>query len=86
VVAEDEMPDPQTDAERRAAALEALRAGQPASSPAATFWQQHGGKVIFAVALVLGIWLFARVVGSFVKTSIAETHRTQEEVRRGLAH
>ena len=78
------MPDLQTEAQKQAAALEALRHGPPPKSGAATFWQQHGGKLIATVALLLGLWLLARLVGSFMHTSIAETERTQEELRRGM--
>jgi hypothetical protein len=72
------------DPQKQAAALEALRTAVPPRPLAATFWDRHGGKVVFAVALVLGVWLFARVVGRFIGHSVAETSRAEEELRRGL--
>ena len=70
------------EAERRAAALDALKNQTPAETQ--TFWQQHGAKVIAAVAILLGLWLVARAVGSFMRTSVDETSRSQEELRRGM--
>jgi len=70
------------DAERRAAALDALKSQSPVETQ--TFWQQHGAKVIAAVAVVLGLWLVTRAVGSFLRTSVDETSRSQEELRRGM--
>jgi hypothetical protein len=80
------MPDapPPTDPARRAAALQALQAGRPPASAPATFWKQHGGKLIFAAALVLGVWLLARGVGRFMRTSVSETARSEEVIRRGV--
>ena len=72
------------DPERQAAALEALRTAVPPRPRAASFWERNGGKVVLAVALVLGVWLFARVVGRLIGTSVAETSRAEEDLRRGL--
>ncbi|MGZ6143329.1 MAG: hypothetical protein ACXWLM_08320 [Myxococcales bacterium] len=72
------------DPQRQAAALEALRTAVPQKSEAATFWERHGGKVVLAVALLLGVWLAARVVGGFLRASVDETSRAQEDLRRGL--
>jgi hypothetical protein len=74
----------QTPEARRAAALEALRIERPAAPPAASFWQEHGGKVILVTGLTLGIWLLARGVGSYMQSSSAETEKAQETIRKGL--
>ena len=71
------------EAERRAAALEALRTAPPPAE-AHSFWQQRGGKVVLAVAILLGFWLAMRAVGRFMRNSVAETARAEEELRRGL--
>ena len=68
--------------ERRAAALDALKTASPRETQ--TFWQQHGTKIAGAVALLLGLWLVTRAVGSFLRTSVEETTRSQEELRRGM--
>jgi hypothetical protein len=75
-------PDPE--AERRAAALEALKISPPPRSEAESFWQQHGGKIVGAVALLLGLWLVSRAVGGFMQHSLSESERAQEDLRRGL--
>ena len=72
------------EAERRAAALEALRNAPPPKTEAESFWQQNGGKIVAAVAILLGLWLVTRAVGGFLRTSVSETDRAQEEIRRGL--
>ena len=72
------------EAERRAAALEALRNAPPPKTEVESFWQQNGGKIVLAVALLLGLWLVTRVVGGLVHTSVSETSRAEEELRRGL--
>jgi hypothetical protein len=72
------------DPERRAKALEALRIGRPAPSQASTFWSQHGGKVMLAAVLALGLWLVAGAVGRFMHTSISETERSEEVLRSGM--
>ena len=72
------------DPKRQAAALEALRTATPAKSEAASFWERHGGKLIITGVLLLGIWVGARVVGAFVRNSVDETSRAQDDLRRGL--
>ena len=72
------------DPKRQAAAIEALRAAVPPKSEAETFWQRHGGKVVVAAALLLGLWLVSRAVGAFVRSSVDGTTRAQEDLRRGL--
>src|SRR5205823_258492 len=69
---------------RRAAALEALRQGQPAVSPQATFWQRHGGKIVLAAVVLLVIWIGARAVGRFMQASVSETGRAQDQLREGM--
>ncbi len=76
-------PEP-TSAERRAAALEALKNAPPERGQAASFWERSGAKVVGAIALVLGLWLAVRAVGAFVRTSTSESDRAQEELRRGM--
>ena len=73
-------PEPIDPAARRAAALEALRVQRAPT----TFWKQHGGKVILATALMLSAWLLVRGVGRFVETSVSETARSEEALRRGM--
>jgi hypothetical protein len=70
------------DPARRAAALEALSARQTETPD--TFWKLHGGKVIFTVALVLGLWLVLAGLGRFLQHSISETARSEEVIRRGV--
>ncbi len=77
-------PDPIDPAARRAAALEALRANPAPASAPATFWKQHGGKLILAGALVFSVWLLVRGVGRLVQTSVSETARSEEVLRRGM--
>jgi fatty acid desaturase len=72
------------EAERRAAALEALRHATPPRSEAATFWEQHGRKIIGGLLLLFGLWLVARAVGGFMHSSASETEKAQEVIRRGL--
>jgi hypothetical protein len=72
------------EAERRAAALEALKIAPLPRTEAESFWQQHGGKIVGAVALLLGLWLVSRAVGGFMRHSMSESDRAQEELRRGL--
>lgn len=72
------------DPQKQAAALEALRTAVPPKTEAESFWERHGGKVIVAVAVLLGLWLAARVVGGFVQHSVDETGRAEETLRRGL--
>ena len=72
------------EAERRAAALEALRFAPPETTDAGSFWSRHGRTVVALVAFGLGLWLVTRAVGGFLHTSQAETDRSQDELRRGL--
>ena len=72
------------DPQRKAAALEALRNATPPKSQAASFWARHGGKLILAGVLLLGIWVGTRLVGAFVRSSVDETSRAQDDLRRGL--
>jgi hypothetical protein len=72
------------EAARRAAALEALRKEQPAKSAGTTFWQQHGGKMILAAVLLLAFWLLGLGVGRYLRTSISETSRSEDELRRAM--
>ena len=75
------MGDPK-EADRRAAALDALRAAPPAEPR--TFWQEHGNKILLAGGILLALWLVMRMVGGFLRTSADETSRAEEEIRRGL--
>jgi len=72
------------DPQRQAAALEALRNATPPKSEAASFWGRHGGRLILAGVLLLGIWVGAWLVGAFVRSSVDETTRAQDDLRRGL--
>jgi hypothetical protein len=72
------------EAQRRAAALEALRTAPPQKSEAASFRERYGGKLILAAAVLLVLWLAVRAVGSFLHTSVDETRRAEEDLRRGL--
>jgi len=72
------------EAARRAAALEALSKAQPAKSAGATFWEQHGGRFVLGGILILALLLVALAVGKFMRTSISETSRSEQELRRGM--
>ena len=72
------------EAERRAAALEALRVAPPPALDTGSFWGRHGRTVIAVVALLAGLWILTRAVGSFLHSSVSETSRSQEELRRGM--
>ena len=72
------------DPKRQAAALEALRTATPPKSEAASFWARYGGRLILAGVLLLGIWAGAWMVGAFVRNSVDETTRAQDDLRRGL--
>jgi hypothetical protein len=72
------------EAARRAAALEALSKGQPAQSASATFWEKHGGRIVLGGVLLLALVLVALGVGKFLRTSISETSRAEQDLRRGL--
>ncbi len=75
------MGDPK-EADRRAAALDALKTASLRETR--TFWQEHGSKVVAAVAVLLGLWLVTRAIGSFMRSSVEETSRSEEVLRRGL--
>ncbi len=72
------------EAERRTAALEALKTAAPPRTEVESVWQQHGRKIAAAVALLLGLWLVTRAEGSFLRTSVSETDRAEQELRRAL--
>jgi hypothetical protein len=72
------------EAERRAAALEALRNGPPPRSEAQTFWEQHGRKIIGGLLLLFGLWLVVRAVGGLLHRSASETERAEDVIRRGI--
>ena len=72
------------EAARRAAALQALSKAQPAQSAGATFWEQHGGRIIVGGILFVALLVIALAVGRFVRTSISETSRAEQDLRRGL--
>jgi hypothetical protein len=72
------------EAARRAAALQALSKAQPAQSAGATFWERHGGSIVLGGILLVGLVLVALAVGKFLRTSISETSRAEQELRRGL--
>ena len=72
------------EAARRAAALQELSKAQPPASAGATFWQQHGGRIVLGGILLLGLLVVALAVGKFMRTSISETNRAEQDLRRGL--
>jgi hypothetical protein len=74
----------ESESQRRAAALEALKHAPPQQRDSGSFWNRHGAKVAAIVALALGLWLMARAVGAFMRHSISETERADEELRRGM--
>jgi hypothetical protein len=75
---------PEDEAKRRAAALAALQQKAPATPPAQAFWQRHGARIAIGAALLLGLVLIARAVGSFMRTSVSETNRAEQDLRKGL--
>ena len=75
---------PEDEAKRRAAALAALQQKAPATPPALAFWQRHGARIVIGAVLLLGLVLIARAVGSFMRTSVSETNRAEQELRKGL--
>jgi hypothetical protein len=75
---------PEDEAKRRAAALAALQQKVPATPPAQAFWQRHGLRIAIGAALLLVLVLIARAVGSFMRTSVSETNRAEQELRKGL--
>ena len=79
-----ETPLPLDEAARRAAALGALIQGQPAKSTAATFWTRHGGRIALGGILLLMLIGVATGVRKFMRTSISETARSEQELRRGM--
>lgn len=75
---------PEDEAKRRAAALAALQQKAPATPPAQAFWQRNGAGIAIGAALLLGMVLIARAVGSFMRTSVSETNRAEQDLRKGL--
>ena len=72
------------EAARRAAALDALGRAQPVKRTGVTFWEQHGGKAVLGGILFAALLLVALAVGKVMRTSISETSRAEQELRRGL--
>ena len=72
------------EAARRAAALGAMSKAQPAKSAGATFWQRNGGRIVIGAFLLLGLMLVALGVGKFMRSSISETGRAEQDLRRGM--
>lgn len=75
---------PEDEAKRRAAALAALQQKVPATPPAQAFWQRNGARIVIGAALLLGLVLIARAVGSFMRTSVSETNRAEQDLRKGM--
>jgi hypothetical protein len=75
---------PEDEAKRRAAALAALQQKAPATPPAQAFWQRNGARIAIGAALLLGLVLIARAVGSFMRTSVSETNRAEQDLRKGM--
>lgn len=75
---------PEDEAKRRAAALVALQQKAPATPPAQAFWQRNGVRIVVGAVLLLGLVLIARAVGSFMRTSVSETNRAEQDLRKGL--
>ncbi len=75
---------PEDEEKRRAAALAALQQKVPATPPAQAFWQRNGIRIAVGAFLLLGLVLIARAVGSFMRTSVSETNRAEQELRKGL--
>jgi hypothetical protein len=72
------------DARRRAAALEALKEKRAPAPAARSFWERNGFRVLVVAGLVLALALIARAVGSFMRSSISETSRAEQELRKGM--
>ncbi len=72
------------EAARRAAALGAMSKAQPAKSAGATFWKQNGGRIVIGAFLLLGLVLVALGVSKFMRSSILETSRAEQALRRGM--
>jgi hypothetical protein len=72
------------DPQRRAAALQALQEKRPATPPSKAFWERNGGRIAIAAAVLLALLLVARAVGAFMRSSISETARAEQELRKGL--
>jgi hypothetical protein len=75
---------PEDEEKRRAAALAALQQKVPVTPPAQAFWQRNGIRIAVGAALLLGLVLIARAVGSFMRTSVSETNRAEQELRKGM--
>ena len=72
------------DARRRAAALEALREKRAPAPPARSFWERNGTRLLVLAGVILAVALIARAVGRLMGSSIAETRRAEEELRKGM--
>jgi hypothetical protein len=64
--------------------LEALSKAQPTKSARANFRERHGRGILVGGALLLVLLLITLAVGKFVRTSISETSRSEQELRRGM--
>ena len=73
-----------SDAQRRAAALQALQQQRSPTPPAKAFWERNGARIGIAVALLIALALVARAVGAFMHTSISETARAEQALRKGM--
>jgi hypothetical protein len=56
---------------------------QPSGAPA-TFWKRNGGRLILGAALLFSLVLLVRGIGRFVQSSVSETARAEEVLRRGM--
>ena len=74
----------ETEAQRRAAALAALQQKRPATPAPKAFWERNGARIAIAAILLVALVLVARAVGSFMRTSISETARAEQDLRKGL--
>jgi hypothetical protein len=74
----------ENEARRRAAAIEALQVQRDATPPARAFWERNGSRIVVGAVLLLAIALVARLVGGFMRSSVSETARATEALRKGL--
>ncbi len=72
------------DPQRRAAALQALQEKRPATPASKAFWERNGARIGVACAVLLALVLAARAVGVFMRHSISETARAEQELRKGM--
>jgi len=73
-----------SEAQRRAAAIQALQEKRSPTPPAKAFWERNGARIGIAIALLIALALVARAVGSFMHTSISETSRAEQDLRKGM--